>query len=144
MIIWRISNYANLDGEGGMYASGRWHTAERRIVYSSDHPASALLEMLVHLDPVAKPKFYRLLKVEAPEELSIQKHPPLPANWRDESELTRKIGNQWLDQQQAAILAVPSAIVPDAVNFLINPAHRDAESLKILAAVHVPLDQRLK
>ena len=50
MELWRISNYADLSGAGdGLLAAGRWHTRGRRIVYLADHPASALLEMLVHM-----------------------------------------------------------------------------------------------
>lgn len=144
MIFWRISNYASLEGEGGMYASGRWHTTERRIVYVSDHPASALLEMLVHLDPVAKPKFYQLLKIEAPKNLSIENAPKLPQHWQTDSGITQAMGNQWLDQSQSAILAIPSAIVPETLNFLINPQHPDASRLRIIDVQQVPLDTRLK
>jgi len=48
MELWRISNYADLSGGGGLQAAGRWHTRGKRIVYLADHPASAVLEMLVH------------------------------------------------------------------------------------------------
>ena len=50
MRLWRISNHASLTGEGGLYASGRWHTRGQRVVYLADHPASALLEVMVHLE----------------------------------------------------------------------------------------------
>lgn len=144
MILWRISNYVSLDGEGGMYASGRWHRAERRIVYTSDQPASALIEMVVHLGPVAKPKFCQLLKIEVPTILLIGNPPPLPSGWQNNSELTQAIGNRWLDGGTSAILAVPSAIVPEAFNYLVNPTHLESKQLKILAVQSVPLDTRLK
>jgi RES domain-containing protein len=144
MLLWRISNYASLDGEGGMFASGRWHKAERRIVYSSDHPAAALLELLVHLDPVAKPKFYKLLKIEAPKSLTVLNAKNLPHQWQDDSNITQKIGNRWLDQNESAILVVPSAIVPETSNYLINPQHPDAALLKIIDVQAVPLDERLR
>ena len=50
MELWRISNYADLSGIGGLRAAGRWHSQGRRIVYLADHESSALLEMLVHMD----------------------------------------------------------------------------------------------
>ena len=144
MILWRISNYATLDGEGGMYASGRWHTTERRIIYTSDHPATTLLEMLVHLDPVAKPKFYQLIKIEAAKGLAIKSLQNMPQNWQNQSAITQAIGNEWLDQGQSAILAAPSAIVPETLNYLINPLHPEAARLKIIDVQAVPLDERLK
>lgn len=47
MRLWRISNYADLSGQGGLIAPGRWHSQGRRIIYAADHPASAMLESLV-------------------------------------------------------------------------------------------------
>src|SRR2546430_13738089 len=74
MILWRISNHTTLDGRGGLYASGRWHTEGRPIVYLSEKPPGALVEVLVHLelDPAHFPRSYRLLKAEAPEDLSVR------------------------------------------------------------------------
>ncbi|AVT78400.1 hypothetical protein RPPS3_43380 [Rhodopseudomonas palustris] len=58
MELWRISNYADLTGTGGLRASGRWHSRGRRIVYLADHPSSAVLEMLVHMDREFLPATY--------------------------------------------------------------------------------------
>lgn len=58
MELWRISNYADLSGEGGLRAAGRWHTRGKRIVYLTDHPASALLELLAHMDRDLIPSSY--------------------------------------------------------------------------------------
>ena len=71
MRLWRISNHASLSGDGGLYASGRWHTRGRRVVYLADHPASALLEVMVHLEIDAEdlPTHYQLLGVEVPDGL---------------------------------------------------------------------------
>ena len=50
MTLWRVSNYRLIDGQGGLVASGRWHTKGRRVVYSAQSAALALLEMLVHME----------------------------------------------------------------------------------------------
>lgn len=144
MIVWRISNYTSLDGEGGMFASGRWHEAERRIVYTSDHPASALLELLVHLNPMAKPKHCQLLKIELPDNLISSGNSKLPDGWQNTSTVTQSIGNEWLDKNHSAAFAVPSAIVPEAKNYLINPLHPHAARIKIQSVQSVPMDERLK
>jgi RES domain-containing protein len=144
VIVWRISNYASLDGEGGMFASGRWHEAERRIVYTSDHPAAALLELLVHLNPMAKPIHCQLLKIRLPDDLKSLGMPLLPKGWQNQSSVTQTIGNQWLDENQSPVFVVPSAIVPDAINYLINPLHPNAALIKIESVQSVPLDGRLK
>jgi RES domain-containing protein len=71
MILWRISNYADLLGIGGIEASARWHTAGRPIVYLAENPSSALLEILVHLeaDEEDRPDSYQILKVETAEDM---------------------------------------------------------------------------
>jgi RES domain-containing protein len=65
MELWRISNYADLSGAGGLMASGRWYSQGKRI-YLADHPSSALLEMLVHMDRDLIPPSYQLLRIVLP------------------------------------------------------------------------------
>src|SRR5712691_9167774 len=100
MILWRISNHATLNGRGGLYASGRWHTEGRPIVYLAESPAGALVEVLVHLelDPARLPKSYRLLKAEAPDHLTIKTitRTALPRSWTTDQIATRTVGDEWL------------------------------------------------
>jgi RES domain-containing protein len=145
MELWRISNYSDLSGLGGMRASGRWQTRGKRIVYLADHPASALLEMLVRLDPDLIPATYTLLRVNVPdiiESVDIDVD-ALPSDWRLQPALTRQLGDEWLDRNETALLHVPSAIVPSAWNVLLNPAHANAAFGRVVEAVHSPFDLRL-
>ncbi len=88
MRLWRISNHASLSGEGGLYASGRWHTRGRRVVYLADHPAAALLEIMVHLEIDAEdlPSHYQLLGVDIPDEMPVTAlhESELPEDWRQQ------------------------------------------------------------
>ena len=72
MELWRISNYVDLSGIGGLRAAGRWHSQGRRIVYLADHPSSALLEMLVHMDRDLIPPTYQLLRVAVPDDINVE------------------------------------------------------------------------
>src|SRR5437667_6397218 len=111
MEFWRISNYADLSGIGGMRAAGRWHSQGRRIVYLADHPSSALLEMLVHMDRDLMPSTYQLLRISVPDDIAIETVAgELPTDWRSETMASRAIGDRWLDQSTSALLQVPSAI----------------------------------
>jgi RES domain-containing protein len=147
MRLWRISNHANLSGEGGLHASGRWHTRGRRVVYLADHPASALLEVMVHLEIDAEdlPTHYRLLGVDVPDDAPTASHndSDLPEGWREQKALTQALGDAWLREAPTALLRVPSAIVPDASNYLLNPAHADAARISIASAVRAAFDPRL-
>jgi len=147
MRLWRISNFANLSGEGGLLASGRWHSRGRRIVYLSDHPAAALLEVLVHLevDVDDLPISYQLLAVDLPDDLTVETvaSDALPPDWRTKIVATRQLGNRWLDAGATALLRVPSAIVPHASNWLLNPSHADAGKAAIAETIRAPFDARL-
>ena len=145
MELWRISNYSDLSGAGGVRAAGRWHSRGRPIVYLADHPASALLEMLVHMDRSLLPATYRLLLIIVPETIAIGVIgiDTLTADWRDQQDTTREIGDQWLDRASSALLQVPSVIVPRAKNFLLNPAHPDAAGFAVAEAIVAPFDLRL-
>lgn len=144
MRLWRISNHASLSGDGGLYASGRWHTRGRRIVYLADHPALALLEVMVHLEVDAEdlPRDYQLLAVDVPDGISAA-FLGLPDGWRDDVSNTRALGDAWLREGSSALLRVPSAIVPDARNYLLNPAHADAARITIAEAQRAAFDPRL-
>jgi|SRR6266852_5596857 len=145
MELWRISNYADLSGAGGLRAAGRWHTRGKRIVYLADHPASALLEMLVHMDRDLLPSTFRLLRATVSETVAIQRIDVdgLSPDWRTQPALTRQIGDQWLDKSSTVLLQVPSVIVPLGQNFLLNPAHPDATKVAIVDVINAPFDPRL-
>src|SRR6202012_3547007 len=103
MELWRISNYADLSGIGGLRAAGRWHSQGRRIVYLADHPSSALLEMLVHIDRDLIPATYQLLRVSVPEDIAIEAvDAELSVDWRSETMASRELGDRWLDRSTSA------------------------------------------
>lgn len=147
MTLWRISNHGSLDGEGGLRAAGRWHSRGRRIVYCAQSPAAALLEILVHAEMALadSPLHYRLLRLSAPEPargLSIEPH-DLPEHWAGSPRVTRRVGDAWLSEGGSALLMVPSAIVAETTNVLINPLHPAAAGIEVIAESQHVVDARL-
>ena len=145
-VLWRISNHADLSGKGGLHSAARWHSAGHRIVYLAESPAGALVEMLVHLELVehSMPDTYQLLKVKVPASVSrelVSKN--LPEHWQDHPEHARALGDEWLSGRRSALLGVPSAVVGDTRNWLLNPAHPQARRLKVQWARRFPVDGRL-
>jgi RES domain-containing protein len=143
MELWRISNYADLSGIGGLRAAGRWHSQGRRIVYLADHPSSALLEMLVHMDRDLIPATYQLLRIVIPADITIEIAGGLPSDWRTAMMASREIGDRWLDRSSSVLLQVPSAISQEGHNFLFNPAHPEATKVTVAEIFHAPFDARL-
>jgi RES domain-containing protein len=148
--LWRISNHADLTGEGGRIVAGRWHSRGRPVVYLAEHPALALLERLVHLeiDPDDLPTTYQLLEVEVPdgtqiETVDVAQLDGASAAWREDRGVTRRTGDGWLTRQATALLRVPSVMLPKSTNFLLNPTHADAAKLRVVEVTRPAYDQRL-
>jgi RES domain-containing protein len=147
--LWRISNRCDLQGLGGEKADGRWHTAERgkRIVYLSEHPAVALLEVLanLHINPSVFPEAYQLIKVSVADRLSREVLPAgrLSDGWQKNLMETQFVGDAWLAKRSGALLVVPSVPSPESFNCLLNPLHRDAKKVEIEWCRWIKYDQRL-
>jgi len=145
--LWRISNYADLTGVGGLISSARWNSRGMHIVYLAENPAAALLERLVHLEIDADdlPIGYQLLAVEMPDRLSFDTADAndLPPDWRSNDTVTRPAGDRWLRSGRTPLLRVPSAITPHTWNRLLNPRHPDAANARIVDVINAPFDRRL-
>jgi RES domain-containing protein len=145
--LWRISNFSDLSGEGGLLASGRWHSKGRRVVYLADHPASALTEVLVHLeiDVEDMPSHYQLLAIDVADGIASEavEIADLHADWHQDHATTQARGDRWLAECGTLLLSVPSAITPFTRNWLFNPLHAHAGQARIADAWRVPFDPRL-
>lgn len=146
MHLWRISNHTSLNGEGGRLYSARWHTAGAPIVYLAASPPGALIEVLVHLELKESnlPPAYTLLRISTPDNLRI---PSLKVSegdmWKEDEAIPRKLGDAWLKSQRSALARVPSAIVPNTFNYLLNPLHKDALRIRIAESQSAIFDPRL-
>lgn len=145
MRLWRISNYMDLSGLGGLKTSARWHSKGRPIIYCADHPAGALLEILVQVSLDNLPDRFQLLTIVVDDEIEPAVIDPagLKEGWTSDTAHTRELGDGWLAKSGSLLLRVPSAIIPDAFNVLVNPRHEDARRMRIVKSANVPLDPRL-
>jgi RES domain-containing protein len=144
--LWRISNFRSLSGEGGLRYSARWHTAGRPIVYLAASPAGAMIEVLVHLELEEDefPPAFTLLHVEAPANMEIDEvRVGRRDEWKSDLSVSRALGDAWLKGGTAALARVPSAILPNTFNYLLNPLHRDAKRIRIAGSTKANFDPRL-
>lgn len=149
MIVYRISRepYANdLSGHGSMLYGGRWNTKGKAALYTAGSIALAMLEVAVHISPNNAPKDFRLVKIQVPPVL-IQKVnvEELNPGWRESppSQFTQDIGDAFLMSKSHFILEVPSVVVPDEYNYIINPSHYAFENVKIISIEPISFDTRL-
>ncbi len=145
--LWRISEHANLNGEGGRIGTARWHTKGKPVVYLTENPASAMLERMVHFlddEDGDLPHFYQLLEVSAPDEIQIKSLSTImPVDWRERPEFTRQMGDAWLRSAETPLARVPSAVAPHTWNLLLNPEHPDARQVQIESVSRERFDKRL-
>ena len=146
MRLWRVSRHANLSGEGGLLAAGRWHSRGRRVIYTADNPALAVLEVLVHLEIDASdyPTGYLLTEIQTPDAKLLhltnrRRVPNLPHRDAD----TQALGDAWLADCQSLLARVPSAVVTGGWNVLINPMHPAMQRVRVIATTADPFDRRL-
>lgn len=126
----------------------RWNSLYTPMVYASSSRALALLEVAVHLNinsELPSDRFY--VEIDVPDQLTIEtlnRH-ELPTGWdaRPPLMLSQQLGDALVRRATAAVLRVPSCIVPAEYNYLINPAHPDARLITVLSSERINFDQRL-
>jgi RES domain-containing protein len=148
MIVYRLSSgdYRNdLSGTGAKLFGGRWNSTGLNALYTTEHISLAVLEILVHVKSYRQPLDYHLITIELPETAGIVTIDPakLKRNWKEDFTYGQFIGDEFLIANQSLVLKVPSAIIEQESNFLINPAHKDAEKLKIRSSKIFMFDKRL-
>jgi RES domain-containing protein len=145
MVLWRISRHVDLSGRGGLTIAGRWHHAGAPVVYLAETPSGALIEVCAHTSANDIPPSFTLLKVVGPDlpfyEIELAS---LDQGWASRVEITRDLGSEWLKRGSSALLRVPSALVPESANYLLNPLHKDAGLFRIEKSYQYPFDVRLK
>ncbi|MCI0534555.1 MAG: RES family NAD+ phosphorylase [Verrucomicrobiales bacterium] len=146
---WRILKAKHgataFSGEGAAKTGGRWNSRGVPVVYSSSTKALAALESLVHLNPPVIFK-YVAIRLEF-DDAFIEKVAldALPLDWRTEPPppSTKQLGDAWTRSGRSAILAVPSALIPDELNYILNPAHPDCKRITIGKPEEFTFDPRL-
>lgn len=148
MLLYRISkrNYANdLSGTGARLYGGRWNSVGRSVVYTASSRALGVLEALVHLPTAIIPDHYCIITIEAPEDIFEPDVSIFPPDWNTypEPDILKRTGDFFIKQNEHLLMKVPSAIVPQEYNYLINPAHAEAYQVRILDVEDFTFDARL-
>lgn len=149
MIVYRLSQkqYANdLSGKGAELYGGRWNNIGQPMIYTAESRSLCLVEIAVHTPFSIHPKNYQLITIEFPdEELEVFPKSKLPANWNavPHTNESQAVGDTFLNQQNALALQVPSAIVPQENNILLNPLHPNSKFIQILSVEPFSLDHQL-
>ncbi|WP_077001114.1 RES family NAD+ phosphorylase [Variovorax sp. KK3] len=156
MRIWRIAadtrEYTadDLSGKGAESTGGRWNLEGSPVVYCAGSVALACLETVVHLDLAGLPLNRFLVAVDVPDKVWAAREQwlpdTLPVGWSaiPEGKVSVDAGERWLSARSSALLLVPSVLVPEEFNVLVNPRHPDARQLAATKLRPWLFDQRLR
>ncbi len=147
MILYRFARqiYSNdISGAGAKKLGGRWNSPGLSAVYTSSAISLSLLEILVYHSAYEEISTNMLMRIEVPDTspLTVTDR-SLKQNWQNDIDYSRFIGNEFLKSKELLLLKVPSAIIPEEYNIVINPAHPDFKKVKILKASLFQFDARL-
>jgi len=150
LTLWRVvkSRYRDeaLSGEGARLYGGRWSSPGYPVIYCSQHLSLAILEILVHTQRTNMLSGYDQINLGIdPQYIKSVNPESLPENWNDPfpSQDLRNIGDSWFDIGESLALEVPSVILPQERNYLINPTHGQFKSLILGDPETITLDPRL-
>jgi len=147
---WRIVKRRHsgtaFDGEGARQNGGRWNSSGTAMIYVACTPSLAVLEMAVHLDRATLLNSYVLIRCEFEEDIVIATdRGSLPRDWRDVPgpHALAAIGDRWVNSGRSAVLSVPSAIIEQETNYLLNPVHPDFSRITVGSPEPFEFDPRL-
>ena len=117
------------------------------VIYTSSSLALATLELFVHLRPTRAPGNLVTISAEIPTSLAVTRIQisQLGRDWRDDPapERLAELGTRWLRERRTAALAVPSAVIPQETNYLLNPLHPGFRNIRIGRSERFAFDPRM-
>src|SRR5699024_825376 len=136
----------DLSGTGARLYGGRWNRKGMPMLYTSEHRSLALLELLVHSSQRLLPDDISLLTLSLPDQRELPEvtQKRLPKDWQryPAPNTLADIGSQWLADRQSVGIKVPSVIIPNEWNMLLNPEHSDFSQLTVESVSSFVLDYR--
>lgn len=148
MLVYRITKAVYADRLLASGGAARWNSRGQFVIYTAGTRALACLENIVHRSSEGLMDVFRVMVIDIPDELRIDTIQPdrLPDNWAEYWQYTicQQIGGEWLENRPSAVLRVPSAIIANEWNYLINPAHPDFSRVKLVRTEPFTFDPRLK
>ena len=148
MLVYRIVHKRYADSLFASGLEGRWNAEGKKVIYTAESVSLAYLETFAHRKGLGYNKDFRIMIIEVPSDTDIQvvETSQLPKSWRDfrNYEICQNIGNAWFEGCETLCLKVPSAVVPENKNVVINTFHKDFKKVKLIEIINFEPDDRLE
>ncbi|HEX5170012.1 MAG TPA: RES family NAD+ phosphorylase [Cyclobacteriaceae bacterium] len=132
----------DFSGKGASIHGGRWNSPGQFMVYAAENNVLAALEVAMRIPLESICADYLMIPLQIPGSVRVYK-PKLPERWNHQVEITRLIGDQFIKSGKYLLMKVPSALISDSFNYLINPVHPDATRIKFQEPRSILFDKRL-
>jgi RES domain-containing protein len=133
-------------GDGARRYGGRWNSKGQKAIYLADSLALAVMEIMVHAMVYSDLATYVYFKVQLTKDLIRTVDPSsLPHRWRDDPApvACKRFGDLWLADQSSAVLRLPTVVLPEGSNYIINPEHPDFGGIQIGKPKPLAIDRRI-
>ena len=148
MLVYRITKAVYADRLVASGGAARWNSRGQFVIYTAATRALACLENVVHRGSEGLSSTFRVMVIDIPDTVRIETIDPqtLPEDWIDyqQYKTCQPLGGEWLNSNRSAVLRVPSAIIPNEWNYLLNPAHPDFSGIRLLQTEPFIFDPRIK
>ena len=148
MLIYRIvhKNFSKELYPSGM--RGRWNSQGRKVIYCAESIALAFLENMIRRQGIGFNDDFKIMIIEVPVavKFAIINTADLNEEWRDfrNYSLCQPLGDKWYDEGSTALLKVPSAVLPENYNYVINTTHPEYQKIKLIETTKLIPDPRIE
>lgn len=147
MNVYRITTAKWADKLSGSGYPARWNSKGVYVIYTATTRALACLENLVHRSGEGLHSRFKIVEIEIHDNVSIQKikTDDLPEEWykTEYYPVCRQIGDRWIEEGKSLLLQIPSSIIHEETNVLINPHHPEFKEVKVADIREFLFDERL-
>lgn len=148
MLVYRIVHKKYSSDLFASGLKGRWNSAGKKVIYTAESISLAFLENMVRRQGVGFNRDFKVLFIDIPDKIKLSsvKVSKLENGWRHVKDYSKcqPIGNKWYDDRKTLILKVPSAILPDAFNYVINTELSDYSKVRLVEVTDLVPDERIE
>ena len=150
--VWRLAPpefHTKLDGEGARLFGGRWNSPGLRALYTSSHLSLSVLETYVNIPLVLRTSLpaFQAVRISIPDNAGTIRVSPSQLDELlmapDPVTASRVIGDDWITRRDCLVLQVPSILVSEEDNLIVNPDHPEARDVRIVSTRAFHFDPRL-
>ncbi len=147
LLVFRITTVKWAGKLSGSGHPARWNSKGKFVIYTASSRALACLENLVHRTGEGDQQNFRITEIEIPGDCTLKSVDinELPEKWykAENYNLCQRIGDRWVEENESLLLQVPSSIIREETNILINPNHPEFPNIRVRNITPFQFDVRL-